>query len=1341
MARSRVSNHNGQVVLAKPRRFVGGGGAGGKGAGSGSGGKEEKDTLFSRSFVRLKEAISQGPIYGFSDLLNPLKCIFLDDTPIENSEGGPVYFDGITANHSTTFQTATTPLTNDMVGRGITGDNLPDFTRIVSVESTHSCTLNNKATATGSATTWALGGVLNFRNFQYYMLTGTGDQSYLPGFDAEETSFPVGVRVKQSSWWTSPTISEADIDAIRVDVRYPQLEKYAANGDITGTSVEVQIQLQSGGAGYQTVIDDTVNGKASQPYVRTYVIDLAGIPPPWNVRVVRVTDDSSKQNLHNDTYVDSYTTVIYGKLVHPNIAHVGVVISAEQFSQIPVRSYRIKGLLVQIPSNYNPVTRVYTGIWDGTFTTAWTNNPAWCFYDMLTNKRYGLGKYVDATAVDKFTLYAIGQYCDGMVSDGNGGTEPRMTCNLFLQKQEDAMKVLGDMAGIFRGMIYYMNGTVSATQDAPATPQFLFTPDNVVDGRFTYSGTAVRARHTVARVKWNDLTDAGREKVEYVEDLQGIIVFGVNALDITGFGCTSRGQAHRIGVWSLAVERLLTDTVTFSTGIEGFFCPPGSVISIQDPFRAGQTLSGRLIPGSTTTNLLLDRSITLLSGRTYTVQIVDPASSSIVSRAVTNGAGATTSLSLGSALPSVPASDAVFMLAANDLAPQTYRIVSMAQRSPEVCDITALQYSDAIYPFVETGLVLEEPPTSSLGDPNVVQPPQLPITFTDIPYVTPNGVTHRLQVMWGPSSDEFLKDYRVSVRFDRGNWHLVDIVNVAQTTIDVPQDGLYEVSIVATNYAGTTSEPISDGHFVSGSPFGPPQVSGLELWNQGNDTVFDGRDAHFVWRLNSKIAGKVYWWDDPYGGPIYDPYFSAFDIRVLRPAATRTVPLVSTDSTTATVTGPPGSFTGADVGSAVTGSGIPAGTTIISVTDNTGSAVLSVMPTATASVTLTLSRAAALVLGGLMFPVNTTDFQYFFTLADNIKANGGTLAMDSFEFQVRVRDKWNNLTLPEVLDVTHNPTVEAMTGVTVTGALGQILFAWNPPLDDTTRDVIVRFDGPTNPIRTIMDARTTSKVLLGVTRDINYNVYVAFRNVFGQIGPQSGPFNITSSAPPHQAIYAATTVMAPNGGTVPSGSWSLFMQGDGTIDQIGCRLFYRTDTNPPTPLDSEYNLLGGSGAAISLTGAQTISARLYVGSIPGPQIIRVFSTTANVLQTPWFQPVPGTYYTSNGTMNVKFRAGSPVGSDSAADYFFYTTDGSAPTHTGSTATGTTTRVAGPSPIMVFPNGTTRIRMVAYKSGWTDSTIDQTFHIEQNGACPPQRVPASGTGSFGQEGGGAGTIVL
>ncbi|NDD11473.1 MAG: host specificity protein J [Betaproteobacteria bacterium] len=450
-------------------------------------------------------------------------------------------------------------------------------------------------------------GSYNFTGVTLETRPGTQQQSYIPGFSSVENEVSVGVECKANQPVVR-TINDPDVDAVRIKVSIPTLTlQDTTNGDLNGASVSYAIDVQARGAGYVQVLADTVSGKTTSRYQRSYYIPLTGTGP-WDVRLRRITADSTQTSLQNKTFFESYTEVIESKLRYPNSALMALRVDASQFTSIPRRSYDLKLLRVRIPSNYFPQTRSYAGVWDGTFKVAWTDNPAWCFYDLVTNTRYGLGSFIPESQVDKWALYRVARYCDELLPNGLGGYEPRFTCNLYLQSREQAYKVVQDMASIFRGMAYWSGGAITVTQDSPQDPVYQFTASNVIDGEFAYQGSSAKARHTVALVSWTDPDDFYRQKVEYVEDMAGIARYGVVQADVVAMGCTSRGQANRVGKWLLYSEQSESEIITFRTGLEGAVVRPGDVIKVADSSRGGLRLGGR-IAAATTASVTLDQDL------------------------------------------------------------------------------------------------------------------------------------------------------------------------------------------------------------------------------------------------------------------------------------------------------------------------------------------------------------------------------------------------------------------------------------------------------------------------------------------------------------------------------------------------------------------------------------------------------------------------------------------------------------------------------------------------------------------------------------------------------------
>lgn len=641
----------------------------------------------------------------------------------------------------------------------------------------------------------------NFQDVTLHTRVGTQSQSYIPGFPAVESENSVSVE----AFYATPvvrSISNANVTAVRVTLSVPQLSyQNPTTGDLGGDAVGIAIDLQTNGGGYVQMLADTISGKTTTAYQRAYRIELAG-SGPWDIRVRRTTADSGESNRINHVFWSSYTEIIDHLLRYPNSALCGVQIDSAQFRNVPRRGYHMKGLKIQVPINYNPETRGYAGNWDGTFKIAYTNNPAWCFYDMLTTSRYGLGEYLDATQIDKWALYTIGQYCDELVDDGFGGTEPRFTCNVYFQTQEEAYTLLQNMASIFRGMVYEAGGYVTAVQDAPADPVMLYTPANVIDGLFTYSGSAIKARHTVALVSWNDPADRYKQKIEYVEDEEGIGRYGVRVTEFSAIGCNSRGQAHRAGKWLLYTERLETDTVTFRTGLDSAYVTPGEIVKIADPNVAGERLGGRIL-SATTGSVTVDAALAIVAGHSYELSVV-LADGTLATRTLNNSAGSASVLTFASALPSAPQALSVWILAdIGQVEPQTFRVLGIGEVEKNVYEIVALAHNGGKFALVESGVKLETPPISGID--YRVQAPVGSVTVTKNTEKRQDGTLKvTALIAWGAAIGA--TGYRVELKRDNDNWLLVDgNTSALISTVELSQEGLYTARVIAFNAIGTPS--------------------------------------------------------------------------------------------------------------------------------------------------------------------------------------------------------------------------------------------------------------------------------------------------------------------------------------------------------------------------------------------------------------------------------------------------------------------------------------------------------------------------------------------------------
>ena len=668
-------------------------------------------------------------------------------------------------------------------------------------------------------------GTTNFSGVTLETRDGTQQQSYVPGFSSVENEVPVGVEIKASQPVVR-SITDPDVDAVRIKVSVGQLTNQdTTNGDLNGSAVSFSIDRQVSGGGFVEVINDTISGKTTTKYQRSYYVPLTG-NGPWEIRVRRITADSTSSAIQNKTYLDSYTEVVESKLRYPNSALVALRVDASQFSAIPRRSYDMKLLRVRVPVNYDPGTRTYSGVWNGNFKIAWTDNPAWCFYDLVTSTRYGLGGYIPESQVDKWALYRVAQYCDQLVPNGLGGFEPRFTCNLYLQTREQAYKVVQDMASIFRGMVYWSGGAITVTQDAPSDAVYQFAPGNVVDGEFAYQGSSAKARHTVALVTWNDPDDFYRQKVEYVEDAAGIARYGIVQSDVVALGCTARGQAHRVGKWLLFSEQSESEIVTFRTGLEGAVVRPGDIIKVADPVRGGMRLGGR-IAAATASTVTLDQE--LPADLPWRLAVVLP-HGTVEERLVGPVSGRTLTVTIP--FSSVPQVDAIWMLASSIIEPQLFRVVSVAERDPGVHEVTALAHNPSKYAAIEEGLALQPRSITVLSD---IPPPPTGLAMQESLYRVKDQAQVLVQVSWTEVQTAIA--YRLSYRVAGGNFVSLPLTSANYAEIRDAQEGQYEFSLRAIGITRKESIPATLSGVVLGKTLPPSDVTGFTVQRRVSDLM------------------------------------------------------------------------------------------------------------------------------------------------------------------------------------------------------------------------------------------------------------------------------------------------------------------------------------------------------------------------------------------------------------------------------------------------------------------------------------------------------------------------
>ncbi|HBC1131454.1 TPA: DUF1983 domain-containing protein [Escherichia coli] len=650
-----------------------------------------------------------------------------------------------------------------------------------------------------------------------------GEQEQTPpeGFESSGSETVLGTEVKYDTPITR-TITSANIDRLRFTFGVQALVETTSKGDRNPSEVRLLVQIQRNG-GWVTEKDITIKGKTTSQYLASVVV--GSLPPrPFNIRMRRMTPDSTTDQLQNKTLWSSYTEIIDVKQCYPNTALVGVQVDSEQFgSQQVSRNYHLRGRILQVPSNYNPQTRQYSGIWDGTFKPAYSNNMAWCLWDMLTHPRYGMGKRLGAADVDKWALYVIGQYCDQSVPDGFGGTEPRITCNAYLTTQRKAWDVLSDFCSAMRCMPVWNGQTLTFVQDRPSDKVWTYNRSNVVmpdDGApFRYSFSALKDRHNAVEVNWIDPDNGWETATELVEDTQAIARYGRNVTKMDAFGCTSRGQAHRAGLWLIKTELLETQTVDFSVGAEGLRHVPGDVIEICDDDYAGISIGGRVLAvNSQTRTLTLDREITLPSSGTTLISLVDGQGNpvSVEVQSVTDGVKVKVSR-----VPDGVAEYSVWGLKLPTLRQRLFRCVSIRENDDGAYAITAVQHVPEKEAIVDNGAHFDG---DQSGTVNGVTPPAVQHLTAE---VTADSGEYQVLARW--DTPKVVKGVsfllRLTVTADDGSERLVSTARTAETTYRFRQLALgrYTLTVRAVNARGQQGDPASVSFRIA-APAAPSRI-------------------------------------------------------------------------------------------------------------------------------------------------------------------------------------------------------------------------------------------------------------------------------------------------------------------------------------------------------------------------------------------------------------------------------------------------------------------------------------------------------------------------------------
>lgn len=710
----------------------------------------------------------------------------------------------------------------------------------------------------------------NFSGFTVVTRNGTQAQTHIPGdFGATQVERAVNIEVTNSTAVTRNVLG-SNVDRLRVTLTIPSLQKVEDDGDIVGHTVSIKIQIQYDGGGFNDVVSDTISGKSSNRYQRDYMITLSS-STNVQVRMVRVSADETSQKRASTTIFQSFTELVDEKFSYPNSALMALRFDSREFQAIPSRKYLIRGIKVKIPSNATVDTTThlgritYSGVWNGQFQAAtWTNDPAWCLYDLLISDRFGAS--VPESSLDRYDFFSVSQYCNQLVDDGKGGQEPRFSLNMLINSRAEVYNVIQEMTAIFRGIAYYGAGSLVLNQDKPTDSSYTLGPSNVIDGLFTYTGSSQKARHTVATVAYQNYDTQGDTEFEYVEDHDAVAKYGIINKDIKAVGCYSQGQAHRIGKWTLLSEQNLTETCQFAVGIEsGIILRPGQVVDIADPVRAGVRRSGR-VRSATTTQLTVDSSTNLsvsvaASDNDPKVSVMLPSgiaeTRSIPAGGIQPQANGTATIDVTSAFSQAPTAGSVFLIQTSDIQSQQFRVVSVTETEDGVYGVSAAAYNASIYDAVESDNELTNRDITNLS---AVPNPVDAISVEEFLYETGQGVFVGASVSWQHDRVN-ISEFRVQFRIDDDNFETLTTASPSITIRDI-RAGNLQVQIQARNYLNRGSV-ITTGTFTIEGKTAPPQL--ITTTSDANYIDFDmipvNGQAKLTWRqsldLDVRNGGHV----------------------------------------------------------------------------------------------------------------------------------------------------------------------------------------------------------------------------------------------------------------------------------------------------------------------------------------------------------------------------------------------------------------------------------------------------------------------------------------------------
>ncbi|MCC2000331.1 host specificity protein J [Enterobacter bugandensis] len=662
-------------------------------------------------------------------------------------------------------------------------------------------------------------GSQNFSGVAWEFRSGTQAQKYIQGIPGTENEINVGSEVSSFTAWTR-TFTNTQLSAVRLRLKWPSLFKQEDDGDLVGYSVNYAIDLQTDGGTWQTVLNTSVTGKTTSGYERSHRIDLPQAGSTWTIRLRKITADANSAKIGDTMTLQSLTEVIDAKLRYPNTALLYIEFDSSQFNgSIPQISCEPRGRVIRVPDTYDPETRTYSGTWTGAFKWAWTDNPAWIFYDLVVTDRFGLGNRLTAANIDKWTLYQVAQYCDQPVPDGKGGsgTEPRYTCNVYIQDRNDAYTVLRDFAAIFRGMTYWGDDQIVALADMPRDVDFTYTHANVVDGKFVYSSSTTKSRYTNALVSWSDPANGYADAMEPVFEQALVARYGFNQLEITAIGCTRQSEANRKGRWGILTNNK-DRIVTFDVGLDGNIPQPGYIIAVADRNLSGRDLGGRLsaVNGRV---LKLDRVPSAKAGDRIMVNLP---SGITQSRTIQSLSGEMVTVT--TAFSELPQAETVWVIESDELYAQQYRVVSVTDNNDGTYTITGANHDPDKYARIDTGAVIDQRPVSVIPPGN--QSPPGNIAINSFSVVQQNISVETMRVSWDQVQNAIA--YEAQWRRNDGNW--VNVPRSSTTSFDVPgiYAGRYLVRVRAINAAEISSGwGYSEEKTLTGKVGNPPKPVGF----------------------------------------------------------------------------------------------------------------------------------------------------------------------------------------------------------------------------------------------------------------------------------------------------------------------------------------------------------------------------------------------------------------------------------------------------------------------------------------------------------------------------------